>query len=89
MILLHPITGQVCLTMYIGVTELCGIISQLEDNLAQAFCLLGELQHAKSHCKASMQVSFKRTFSCHFILEQSSIPQMLKSKTVSNRVATS
>ncbi|XP_017253346.1 uncharacterized protein LOC108223538 isoform X2 [Daucus carota subsp. sativus] len=31
-------------------------IAELEDNLAQAFCLLGELQHAKSHCKASMQI---------------------------------
>lgn len=31
-------------------------IAELEDNLAQAFCLVGELQHAKSHCKASMQI---------------------------------
>ncbi|KAL8149350.1 uncharacterized protein LOC141708702 isoform X2 [Apium graveolens] len=30
-------------------------IAELEDNLAQAFCVVGELQHARSHCKASMQ----------------------------------
>lgn len=29
----------------------------MEDNLAQAFCLVGELQAAIDHCKASIQVS--------------------------------
>jgi len=29
---------------------------QAEDNLAQAFCLVGELQLSVDHCKASIQV---------------------------------
>jgi hypothetical protein len=31
---------------------------QAEDNLAQAFCLVGELQLSADHCKASIQVIF-------------------------------
>ncbi|KAL3341809.1 hypothetical protein AABB24_026035 [Solanum stoloniferum] len=31
-------------------------IAEVEDNLAQAFCLVGELQAAIDHCKASIQI---------------------------------
>ncbi|XP_018628062.1 uncharacterized protein [Nicotiana tomentosiformis] len=31
-------------------------IAEVEDNLAQAFCLVGELQAALDHCKASIQI---------------------------------
>lgn len=31
---------------------------QVEDNIAQAFCLIGELQAAMDHCQASIKVSF-------------------------------
>lgn len=31
-------------------------IAELEDDLAQAFCLAGELQLAKDHCKASIKI---------------------------------
>lgn len=30
---------------------------QVEDNIAQAFCLVGEMQSAADHCKASIEVS--------------------------------
>ncbi|XP_075111248.1 uncharacterized protein LOC142181709 isoform X4 [Nicotiana tabacum] len=31
-------------------------IAEVEDNLSQAFCLVGELQAALDHCKASIQI---------------------------------
>lgn len=31
-------------------------IAEIEDNLAQTFCLIGELQAAIDHCKASIQI---------------------------------
>ncbi|KAK1399708.1 SET domain-containing protein [Heracleum sosnowskyi] len=43
-------------------------IAELEDNLAQAFCLVGELQHAKSHCKASMQILEKLYGHNHIVI---------------------
>ncbi|KAK7317049.1 hypothetical protein RJT34_00961 [Clitoria ternatea] len=32
------------------------LIAEAEDNLAQAFCLVGELQLSMDHCKASIQI---------------------------------
>ncbi|KAF1865656.1 hypothetical protein Lal_00005033 [Lupinus albus] len=32
------------------------LIAEVEDNLAQAFCLLGELELCMDHCKASIQI---------------------------------
>ncbi|MED6193508.1 hypothetical protein PIB30_020121 [Stylosanthes scabra] len=32
------------------------LIAEVEDNLAQAFCLLGELQLSMDHCKASIKI---------------------------------
>ncbi|KAK2444714.1 SET and MYND domain-containing protein [Trifolium repens] len=32
------------------------VIAEAEDNLAQAFCLVGELQLSADHCKASIQI---------------------------------
>ncbi|XP_061356654.1 histone-lysine N-methyltransferase ASHR1 isoform X2 [Gastrolobium bilobum] len=32
------------------------LIAEAEDNLAQAFCLVGELQPSMGHCKASIQI---------------------------------
>lgn len=43
-------------------------IAELEDNLAQGFCLVGELQQAKSHCKASMQILEKLYDPKHIVI---------------------
>ena len=37
---------------------ICVVYLQAEDCLAQAFCMIGELQPAMHHCKASIKVNF-------------------------------
>lgn len=39
---------------------------QAEDNLAQAFCIVGKLQLSVDHCKASIQVK-KNLQACYLI----------------------
>ncbi|XP_021900001.1 SET and MYND domain-containing protein 4 isoform X3 [Carica papaya] len=36
-------------------------IAEVEDNIAQASCLLGDLQAARKHCKASIEIQEKKT----------------------------
>ncbi|MCD7453858.1 hypothetical protein HAX54_022354 [Datura stramonium] len=43
-------------------------IAELEDNLAQAFCLVGELQAALDHCKASIQILEKLYDANHIVI---------------------
>lgn len=40
---------------------------QVEDNIAQASCLLGDLQAARKHCKASIEVNLHR-FNFFFLM---------------------
>ena len=56
---------------------------QVEDNLAQAFCLVGELQLSMDHCKASIQV--KLLFNKPTILQVGLFLSLRKSKKQKKR----
>ncbi|TQD98591.1 hypothetical protein C1H46_015839 [Malus baccata] len=43
-------------------------IAEAEDNLAQAFCLVGELQPAMEHCKASIEILEKLYNPNHIVI---------------------
>ncbi|KAF5467556.1 hypothetical protein F2P56_017372 [Juglans regia] len=43
-------------------------ISEVEDNLAEAFCLVGELQLALDHCKASIEILEKLYGPNHIVI---------------------
>ncbi|XP_041008260.1 uncharacterized protein LOC121252549 isoform X11 [Juglans microcarpa x Juglans regia] len=43
-------------------------ISEVEDNLAEAFCLVGELQLAVDHCKASIEILEKLYGPNHIVI---------------------
>ncbi|XP_034204071.1 uncharacterized protein LOC117618554 isoform X3 [Prunus dulcis] len=43
-------------------------IAEAEDNLAQAFCFVGELQHAMEHCKASIKILEKLYNPNHIVI---------------------
>ncbi|KAL6131750.1 hypothetical protein ACLB2K_070123 [Fragaria x ananassa] len=42
-------------------------IAEAEDNFAQAFCLVGELQSAMEHCKASIEI-LEKLYNCNHIV---------------------
>ncbi|XP_059627848.1 uncharacterized protein LOC132270675 isoform X2 [Cornus florida] len=43
-------------------------VAQVEDNIAQAFCLVGELQPAMDHCKASIEILEKLHDPNHIVI---------------------
>lgn len=43
-------------------------IAEIEDNLAQAFCVVGDLKAAKDHCKASIEILEKLYGASHIVI---------------------